>query len=73
MRLDSVISTGSLLSLNLARDPESQTVAVIAKASVMRPSVFTWAYAGRRLGGEILDTFLKVRDLQVGRLWWLGG
>ena len=41
MRLDLVTSTGSLLALNLTRDPESQAVLGIAKVSVVGASVFT--------------------------------
>lgn len=50
MGLDSVTSTGPLLSLNLVRGLGSQTVAVLVKASVVRASVFTWAHAGHQLG-----------------------
>lgn len=50
MGLDSVTSTGPLLSLNLVRGLGSQTVAVLVKALVVRASVFTWAHAGYQLG-----------------------
>lgn len=72
MRLDLVASTGSLLFPNLARDPGGQTVAEIEKPQLWGPLCLPGPMH-HQLGDEILDPVLKVRDLQVGRLWWLEG
>lgn len=66
MGLDSVTSTGPLLSLNLVRGLGSQTVAVLVKVFSCEG---VCVYLGpRRLPawGEIWNPVLKVRDLHSG-------
>lgn len=65
MGLDSVTSA---CLFNLMRGFGSQTVVVIVKG------LCVYLGSGRSpTWGEISNSVLKVGDLQVGRLWWLGG